>query len=388
MSKFRYYPTLLDRAQRMMKAGLWAEPAWYEGLRRSPPMTYGIPNKEDIPKIKFEEDELYKSVLKKKPLLKLQQINPYQLDGNLAWQFARHQFDLIKKEKIDKQQAYHLTEQEFKGRFDEFYEWLDESRINYRLNMEQKERQSRAQASIMSEILERKLNVKDIFEHPLQKTEDSIATRKANLQRLNSDPGITAVKELYTLQELPIIQALEGLLKNRNHPDVLKYNNAIKTYIKKVNHHLDRVYSGFQGDMALMEELKELLPDITLKLTYTTFVDLTQDEKSGLIRVVQLARKCKVVDDFITLPKVSEKNISVPADHVVERERLRSLRDDLEAASFLSEEKAITTKINDPDWFVYREEEWYRRSPERKFYLHHLERIKKHYEQGNKQYAK
>jgi len=106
MSKFRYHPTLLDRAQRMMKSGLWAEPAWYEGLRRSPPMTYTIPNKKDIPVIKFDEDDLYDAVLQKQPLLKLQQVNPHQRDGNLAWQFARHQCNLMKTEKMEKKQAY------------------------------------------------------------------------------------------------------------------------------------------------------------------------------------------------------------------------------------------------------------------------------------------
>jgi len=278
MSKFRYHPTLLDRAQRMMKSGLWAEPAWYEGLRRSPPMTYTIPNKKDIPVIKFDEDDLYDAVLQKQPLLKLQQVNPHQRDGNLAWQFARHQCNLMKTEKMEKKQAYQKTELFFRDQLEEFYNWLDDSRTNYRLNMEKKERKTRPQPEIMSEILERKLNVRDIFEHPLHSGADSIQKRQANLQRLHSDPGIAAVKELYTPHQLPVIKALDALLKNRNHPDA-KHNNTIKNYIMKVNNQFDGVYNSFEGDKKFIDELKEALPDITLKMTYTNFVDLSQSEK-------------------------------------------------------------------------------------------------------------
>lgn len=378
MSKFRYYPTLLDRAQRMMKSGLWAEPAWYEGLRRSPPMTYGIPDKADVPKIKFQEDALYQAVLKKKPLLKLQQINPYQLDGNLAWKFARHQADLIRKEKMDKQKAYNLTEQHFKEQFDEFYRWLDESRINHRLNMENSERKSRSSAGIISEILERKLDVKDIFEHPLHQSKDSIAKRMASLQRLHSDPGIAAVKQHHSIQQLPIIEALEQLLRNKDHPDKEKYNSIIKGYITKVNKQLDGVYQDFQGDMKMIEDLKDALPDITLKLTYTRFVDLSHEEKSTTIRIVQLARKCKVVDDFIPIPKITADNISIPTQWEQERDRLKTLKDDLNQASFLNESRPP----NSPDWLVYREEEWFRRSAERKFIKANLERIKRQHEKS------
>lgn len=385
MSKFRYHPTLLDRAQRMMKAGIWKEPLWYEGLRRSPPQTYGIAPKDSVPKIKFEEDKFYKNVLAKKPLLKLQQINPYQLDGNLAWQFARHQHELMRADKqLSENQAYQLTENHYKDKFEEFYNWLDESRMNYRMQMEQKEREGRAQASIMSEILERKLNVRDIFEHPMQKSGDSLPKRMANLQRLHADPGITAVKRLYSIQELPIIQALTGLLQNRKHEDADKYNLIIKNYIVKANSQFDGVYGDFDGDMKEIEELKDLLSDITLRLTYTPFVELTHQEKSSTIRVVQLARKCKVVDDYLPVKKVEADDISTLNEDALERNRLKSLKDDLDAASFLSDVKHVTTK--DPDWLVFREEEWYRRSAERKYFVASKNRMKQLAENSGKMY--
>lgn len=384
MSKFRYYPTLLDRTQRMMNSGLWAEPLWYEGLRRSPPMKYGI-EKGVIPKINFTEDALYKTVLQKKPLLKLQQINPYQMDGNLAWKFARHQADLMRKEKMDKRKAYQLTENHFKDQFEEFYKWLDESRINHRLETEQQERKGRAQASLISEILERRLNVKDIFEHPLQRAGDSIQKRMANLQRLHTDPGVSAVKQLYSIQTLPIIEAIGTLIKFPKHPEAEKHNNVVTNYIAKASKQFDGVYSDFSGDMALIEELKAELPDITHKLSYTNFGDLTQEEKSKTIRIVQLARMCKVVDDYLPISKISAQHILVQSDDALERNRLKSLRDDLNQASFLNDSNK--KQINDLDWLVYREEEWFRRSADRKYYKANLDRVKRQWESSGKIYG-
>lgn len=286
---------------------------------------------------------------------------------------------------LNEADAYKKTDEVFREQFEEFYDWLDESRINYRLQQEQLERRERAQSSIMSEILERKLNVRDIFEHPLQSNRDSIQRRKANLQRLHSDPGIAAVKDLYTPSQLPIIEALEALLHSKNNQDSEKYNLIVKNYILRVSSNAESVFAGFEGDKELANELKEALPDITLKLTYTTFGDLSGKEKSTVIRIVQLARQLKVVEDVIPVKKVTTANISVKSADTLERERLKDLREDLEKSQFKAPDDSRS--IKDPHWPVFREEEWWRQSVHRQWFLANMDRVRRKYEYSVKKYG-
>lgn len=374
MAFYKGYANVYQRALPFVTSGIWAKPAWFDGMRRSPPdikLKYPAP-----PMVVFPEDKLYKKLLLDKPLLELETDKQGNFQRTLGHRFAQAQYKYMADAKLPEAEAYQRCEADFAAEIKRLEVSLERHHLDggrrasfhtIRKNVSQHARVSETIASL----LEQRLDVtqgQPFYPDPLGDEQDSFERRRAKLGRLAADPAIGYVRSIFRPPRPAILTALEVLVKEPSSQDAAFYNTQLKAYVQTLGAAL---YSfddsqSTDSERAEVQRLKNVLSKISYKVKTFTWAELPPPIQSAVLDLVQAALRMKLAPEADPL--------SLRVSTFVQQQRLKVM-ESKERLAVEESERSLREKLG-RGYAMYMEVKGFRESGMRKSLLQKVQASK------------
>lgn len=360
----------------MVNSGLWAKPGWFEAAKRAPP-----PRKVMAPRpptLKLPEEGLYKTILKRIPILELEQEGPMDFQRTIAHRFAKKQRIYMEKEKLSERDAYLKCEADFTDEIKKFGAKLDEvhtsgaQRISFETIKKNVSIHSKVSNSIAM-LLETRIAFEKgrLLDDPLESPHDTRERRRIKMERLMTDPGIAFIKQEFAALKPPVVRALEDLVQNPGSDSAEFYQSQVKDYLLQVQKHGNLRYpegkrSISDDDKAALVTAQHSIRSLIELATHSPFSSWSPQQQVECIRLVQLVLKHHLV------PKEPIEGVFADTEKQHTFETIQKLKTDLGVAESLRSRREILGRL----YPYHLETHWWRNSPERQKFLADIERRK------------
>jgi len=379
------YANVYLATKKLLASGMFAKPDWFDAVRRSPPIIYH--EGEAPPTVTFPEDALFKTLLKKRPILELEEENPIDFQRSIAHRMARAQVKYMEEDKMSEEDALKHVETDFAPEIKKFEDSLDaihESGAR-KLSFNTIKRNASQHARVS-------LNIQHLLEHridqvyqypitgsPLEEKEDSRERRRAKLKRLANDPAIRAIKEQFTVKKPSVLRALEILVGQPDTVDSDFYNNDLWSYLQTLSFNVAThdTSSLPEAGRAEVDHLKVQVQEAIEALGQTkkkahqeipVFQKLGKEDQVNVLNAVQTALRLNIVRDTSRPARIRVS--TRPQNSMF---KVRSLQQELATESTARTPKEIMGSQNYGD---HLEAEWWKESKERKAFLKYLDNNK------------
>jgi len=214
------------------------KPGWYDAARVAPPRAKL--NDMKPPTIVLPEQRLYDSLIRKKPMLELEEEKVLEQNRTIAHRFSIKQLAYIEKEQMSQKDAYARCEQEFAEEIAAFERRLDDvhmfgsKKASFYQIQSNITRHGRT-ANTLSKILENRLEIAGGLPLWKQDIDDSQPTERrriAKIDRLMHDPAIREAKLMFSVMKPPALRVLEKLITEPDLEDKPFYESELKAHVK------------------------------------------------------------------------------------------------------------------------------------------------------------
>jgi len=356
-----------------VKSGLWAKPLWYEGARRSPPqINYIAPAP---PKVVLPEDNLYETLLARKPMLELEMEKPLQTRRTIGHRFALAQHKLMRTQQMSEEDAYDQVNKAFAHEIKTFERSLDQlhedgvERVSFNTIKRNVSQSARVGNSIV-QLLEKRIDMEmggALYLDPLFSSKDTYHRRRAKLQRLARDPAISYIKGLFKPKKPQVLKALEVLVSDPKSADTAYWNDQLRKFMRTLQFQLYNVRGNTsEARTEELGKLKTRVLDVAKQVKTQPWSRLSVQAQTEVISIAQTALKAKV------LPANKQPFLRVSTERQAIQQRIRGIREGLEKVESDRSMKEIMGK----GYGDFLESSWWNESKERVEFLAEVEKHK------------
>lgn len=238
MWRFKNYPHTYALVTPLINAGIMRKPGWYDAVRMCPPRLKL--NDEKPPTIVLPEQSLYNSLIRKKPMLELEEEKLNENYRTIAHRFSIKQLKYMENEQMTQKDAYARCEQEFADEIMAFEKKLEDvhmfgaKKASFYQIQSNITRHGRT-ANTLSKILELRLEVAGGLPLWKQDIDDPAPTerrRQAKIDRLMNDPAIREAKQMFSVMKPPALRVLEKLITEPDMVDKSFYENELRAHVR------------------------------------------------------------------------------------------------------------------------------------------------------------
>lgn len=362
----------------LVNSGLMAKPGWYDAVRMSPP-THRLHDLKP-PTIELPEQRLYDTLIKKKPMLELEQEKMLEPKRTVAHRFAIKQMNYMEKGRLSEQEAYERCEKEFAPDIKAFEEKLEEihedgaKRESFYQIQTNLTRHARTAGTIAALLEKRIANSTRLgrWERDIDLTVPSERRTAAKLDRLARDPAVRMAKEMFSTHKPPVLRALENLVNDPQSQDRSFYEKELRNYIrllqgKVFNAERDTSYTeAVQKEFAdVRRNLQRIAPELSAT---PRFLDLPASTRITIINAFQTALRHKL------LPSVDTGRAVADSRHAQTLRQISILQREL--ADETATRTILEIEIAHAKAGLNREMQWWYNSPERKEMIESMARMR------------
>lgn len=362
----------------LVNSGLMAKPGWYDAVRLSPP-THKLHDMKP-PTIELPEQKLYDNLIKKKPMLELEQEKMLEPRRTVAHRFAIKQLNYMEKGKLSEQEAYERCEKEFAPDIQAFEENLEaihedgakrESFYQIQANLTRHARTAGTIAALLEKRISNSTRL-GRWERDIDITVPNERRTAAKLDRLAHDPAVRMAKEMFSVHKSPVLRALENLIKEPQSQDRSFYEKELRNYVrllqgKVFNAERDPSYTeAVQKEFAdVRRNLQRIAPELAAT---PRFLDLPASTRVTIINAFQSGLRHKL------LPSVDTGRASAETRFGQALRQINTLQREL--ADETATRTILEIEISHAKAGLHREMQWWYNSPERKEMVESMARMK------------
>jgi len=336
MWRFKNYPDMYRLVTPLINSGLMKRPAWYDSVRISPPTHKLIDPRP--PTIELPEQKLYDTLIKKQPMLELEEDKVMPQERTVAHRFVIKQLAYMEKEHLTEQAAYEKCEREFApdiaGVENHLEDVFDDGakRASFYKIQSNVSRYSRTADSIASLLEKRMLVYAGLkpWKSDLE-LEDTDRRRVAKLDRIMNDPSIRSAKLKFGTRKPPQLRVLEKLVNEPQSEDRSYYEQELRTQFRILQGKLsavERDSSYTEADQKLFGENRRNLQRVAPELALTSrFLDLPASSRIMIINAFQCGLRYKLFPSVVQQPRYKHTTYASEVVHSMSnaREELRKV---------------------------------------------------------------